>query len=113
MSGVDLICLIPKFVINVVLSKKKRVMNKTAVQHAMFDLSPTEIRKKIRSVFYGHALIDSENISVRTTGGTVVLTGKVRSWTERKDAEDAAWSIPGVIEVENKLEVQGEVYDGE
>jgi osmotically-inducible protein OsmY len=92
---------------------KKYVMNKTTVLPAMFDLSPTEIKKKIRSVFYGHALIDSENISVKATGGIVVLTGTVRSWTERKDAEDAAWSIPGVIEVENQLQVQGEVYDGE
>jgi osmotically-inducible protein OsmY len=89
------------------------VMNSTTAQQSLVDLSPQEIKENIRLMFSKHALVDSENISVKTTGRTVVLTGKVRSWIERKDAEDAAWSMPGVTEVENKLEVKGEVYDGE
>jgi osmotically-inducible protein OsmY len=88
-------------------------MNQTIEQQPTVDLSPLEIKEKIRSVFYRHALIDSENISVNAKGRTVLLTGRVRSWTERKDAEDAAWSIPGVIDVKNKLEVEGEIYIGE
>lgn len=88
-------------------------MNSTTAQQLPVDLSPQEIKEKIRFVFSRHALVDSESIAVKATGRTVVLTGKVRSWTERKDAEDAAWSMSGVIEVENKLEVRGEVYDGE
>ena len=88
-------------------------MNQTTTQQATVDLSPQEIKEKIRSVFHKHALIDSENICVKAQGRTVMLTGKVRSWIERKDAEDAAWSMPGVTEVENRLEVKGEVYDGE
>jgi osmotically-inducible protein OsmY len=112
MSGVDLICLIPNSATKVVLGNKK-VMIQTTKQQAPVDLSPQEIKEKIRSAFYNHAVVDSENISVKATGKTVILTGEVRSWTERKDAEDAAWSMTGVAEVQNKLEVKGEIYDGE
>jgi osmotically-inducible protein OsmY len=88
-------------------------MNQSITQDAPVSLSPLEIKERIRSVFYRQALMDSENIAVNAMGRTVLLTGKVRSWIERKDAEDAAWSIPGVTEVENKLEVEGEIYIGE
>jgi osmotically-inducible protein OsmY len=111
MSGISLIYLITKSVSKNVLDDKQTVMNTT--QQTLVDLSPQEIKEKIRSVFAKHALVDSQNISVKATGRTVVLTGKVRSWTERKDAEDAAWSMPGVMEVENNLAVEGEIDAGE
>jgi osmotically-inducible protein OsmY len=88
-------------------------MNYATEQPPIIDLSPLKVKEKIRSVFFELALIDSENISVTASGRTVLLKGKVRSWTERKDAEDAAWSFPGVMNVENNLEVVDEIYDGE
>jgi osmotically-inducible protein OsmY len=88
-------------------------MNKTPMQFATVDLSPEEIKGKIRSAFYNHAFVDSEGIVVTAHGRTVLLAGKVRSWTEKKDAEDVAWSMPGVTHVENRIEIQGEVYNGE
>jgi len=36
----------------------------------------------------------------------VVLRGDVRSWTEREQAERAAWSAPGVRDVEDELKVK-------
>jgi len=34
----------------------------------------------------------------------------VRSWAERKDAESIAWSAPGVLSVDNKIEIDTAVY---
>ena len=39
-------------------------------------------------------------------GGTVTLTGKVRTWTERTQAQNTAWSAPGVQAVKNELTVE-------
>jgi osmotically-inducible protein OsmY len=76
-------------------------------------VEPTEIKKKIREAFHRHAAVDSATIQVSSTGGKVALKGRVRSWTERKDAEDVVWSMPGVTDVENKLEIEREIYVGE
>jgi osmotically-inducible protein OsmY len=77
------------------------------------EIEPLEVKKEISAAFHRHASVDSSNISVNVSGGKVELTGKVRSWTERKDAEDVAWSMAGVTEVENRLEINTEIYAGE
>jgi osmotically-inducible protein OsmY len=67
--------------------------------------SEQEIKQKIEEAFRRSALIDADRITVRTTGGEVILEGKVRAWAERQEAERAAWAAPGVVKVENRITV--------
>ncbi len=76
----------------------------------MPTLKVTDIKNKIASAFQRSATIDSEKINIIADGSRITLTGKVRSYTEKKDAENAAWLAPGVDRVENKIEIDSEVY---
>ena len=51
------------------------------------------------------AAVDSDNVHVSTTGSTVELFGHVSSATQRDEAGQAAWSVPGVTHVANNLRV--------
>jgi osmotically-inducible protein OsmY len=68
-------------------------------------LSPTDIRMKIEEALKRSAQLDANRISVETEGSKVILSGTVRSWAEREEAEMAAWAAPGVTQVENKIKV--------
>lgn len=61
--------------------------------------------EKINAAFHRYATLDASNIQVVIKGRKVVLNGRVRSWTEKKDAENVAWSSPGVKAVENRIVV--------
>lgn len=77
------------------------------------NASPQDIKKRIAAAFHRSATIDSSNVAVTVKDNRVTLRGNVRSWAERKDAEDVAWSIAGITEVDNGLEIISEVYVGE
>jgi osmotically-inducible protein OsmY len=47
--------------------------------------------------------VDAKAIHVKVDGDVVRLEGKVHLWRQRKIAERAAWSVPGVREVDDHL----------
>ncbi len=63
--------------------------------HRTPRVQPTEIKHLIEEAFRRSAEVDASHVSVRADGGTVTLSGKVRTWSERTQAQQTAWSAPG------------------
>lgn len=62
-----------------------------------------DVKQRIEDAFRRSANIEARRMFVEATNGRVVLRGHVKSWTERNQAQAAAWSAPGVTEVDNQL----------
>ena len=69
------------------------------------QVEPSEVKRKIEEALKRNAAVDAHRINVEAHGGEVVLTGLVRSWVERQEAEQAAWAAPGVVKVEDRIAV--------
>lgn len=67
---------------------------------------PRDVKEKIRKAFERNATIDAGNVTVQVEGHKVVLSGSVQSWAEKRQAENAAWSAPGVTNVENNIRIE-------
>ena len=66
---------------------------------------PTDLKQRIEKALIRNAEIDARNIMVEAEGSKVILRGTVRSYAEKKAAEEAAWVAPGITEVENRIVV--------
>ena len=62
-----------------------------------------DIQYQIKCALHRHAEEDANNINIDVADGEVVLSGKVRSWSERNDAEWAALATTGVRKVKNNV----------
>lgn len=64
-----------------------------------------DVKGKIEAALKRSAEVDSKKIVVQASDGKVTLSGTVRSWVEREDAVNAAWSAPGVRNVVDLIRI--------
>lgn len=61
------------------------------------------VSQKIDETFVRNARLSAHGISVTATDHKIILSGCVRSALEREHAEAAAWEVPGVAQVVNRI----------
>ena len=66
-------------------------------------VNPVDVKIKIENALKRNAEVDAKHITVETSDGNVTLRGYVRSWSEREEAEYAAWAAPGVTKVDDLI----------
>ena len=67
--------------------------------------SAEELKSDIRLALVRNGETDANRITVAVEDDVVILSGDVRSWMEREEAERIAWSAPGVAAVANRITV--------
>ena len=67
--------------------------------------SQLDVKRKISEALHRSATLESSKINVDVADGQVTLKGHVKAWYERKLAEDAAWSAPGVTKVVDHIQI--------
>ena len=84
------------------------VTNNIVIETTPIDTK--DIHRKIAAAYHRSATLDSSSIIIEPSDHKVTLRGKVRSWAEKKEAEKIAWAAPGVTSVDNRIEVDVEIF---
>lgn len=65
--------------------------------------SAADTAERIGKAFARNAVIEAARVEVAVEGTRVTLSGRVRSWAEREQAEKTAWASPHVSDVHNRI----------
>ncbi|MCU1232881.1 MAG: transport-associated protein [Candidatus Solibacter sp.] len=68
-------------------------------------LSTDAIKRTIEEALQHDAELNARGIKVRVEHSRIVLEGTVQSWAESSEAEEIAWNVPGIEQVENRLQI--------
>ncbi|CAG9187610.1 BON domain-containing protein [Cupriavidus pinatubonensis] len=68
-------------------------------------VNQAELGQRIKDAIERQAELDASHVTVAVSQGDVKLGGSLRTWAEREAAYNAAWSAPGVVSVENNIQV--------
>jgi len=73
-----------------------------------YDADPVDIDLHVHEALNRSAVVpDDSDVKVATDGGTITLTGHVRTWAEHDAVIGAAWMARGVVDVDDELKVTG------
>ncbi len=78
------------------------VMNMVTVKPRV---SLPDLKSRIEQALERQADVDARAVSVSVDGDKVTLEGRVKAWFERELVEKAAWSAPGVRQVEDHVRI--------
>jgi osmotically-inducible protein OsmY len=87
------------------LTGVRGVTNNITVKPVESQVKVGDIQASIEGAFKRSAEIDARRVNVAAHDGKVILTGNVRSWAERREAERVAWAAPGVTLVDDRITI--------
>jgi osmotically-inducible protein OsmY len=81
------------------------VVNVNSSISIMPETLPEQVKQKVQAALQRQATADVRSIHIVVSGGQVTLTGYAASWQAIEDAANAAWAVPGVTEVSDRVKV--------
>ncbi|HYL55597.1 MAG TPA: BON domain-containing protein [Gemmatimonadales bacterium] len=91
------------------LTGVRGVTNRITVQPPVADedvQTRAGVREGIRAALERSAAVEAKGVEVEAHQGRIALRGEVRSWAEREAALAAAWAAPGVVAVDDQLQIR-------